>query len=206
MSACAVAEKLGVAEIIVPRMAAVFSAFGIGFSDIAHTYDAALTPANQGAVGELLEQLTRRARRDMFAEGFELSDCTVESSIGFTRGGESGSHSLDGERNVPDHLLMAQDVRVQLRATKAIPHFTLGAADTQPATQARTSRSRTLNRPTPQAVPLFRHEELRSGQWAVGPAIVEEDYFTCVVSEGWRFLVNDSHDLVLNRTTVGVES
>jgi N-methylhydantoinase A/oxoprolinase/acetone carboxylase beta subunit len=56
------------------------------------------------------------------------------------------------------------------------------------------------------AVPLYRHEELSSGEWATGPAIVEEEYFTCVVPEGWRFLVNDNHDLVLNRKSAGVES
>ncbi len=206
MTACRVAEALGIGEIIIPRMAAVFSAFGIGFSDIAHAYDTALSGGNGGAVDKLVEELTRRARRDMFAEGFELTDCTVETSIGFTRGRQSGSLALNQDTSLPDELGDAKDLRVQLRATKAIPHFTLGAADTRPAAQARASRTRTLGGQQKQAVPLFRHEDLRSGEWAAGPAIVEEDYFTCVIPRGWRFLVNESQDLVLNRTTVGVES
>jgi N-methylhydantoinase A len=213
MSACKIADKIGVTEIIVPRMAAVFSAFGIGFSDIAHTYNAALGTPTAGAVQALLETLTQRARRDMYAEGFEMSDCAVESSIGFTRDGASTTHALNGAQKLPRELTGAQDLRVQLRATKAIPHFTLGDASTKALAGAAPTHTRALRLPQQGSkklstikVPLFRHEELRSGEWAMGPAIVEEEYFTCVVPEGWRFLVNDNRDLVLNKKTSGVKS
>ncbi|WP_323373220.1 hydantoinase/oxoprolinase family protein [Corynebacterium antarcticum] len=39
MSACGAAEKAGVKRVLIPRMAAVFSAFGISFSDIGKTYE-----------------------------------------------------------------------------------------------------------------------------------------------------------------------
>lgn len=210
MSACKVAERLGVSEIIVPRMAAVFSAFGIGFSDIAHSYDSALHEDGDDAVAKLMAQLMQRARRDMYAEGFELADCALEKSISFTSKGENGTQKLNGQLKLPDGLRHAKDLRVQLRATKEIPHFTLSSAATPAGAQAQATRTRTLrlpvkpNKPSSLAateLPLFRHEELEAGQWGGGPAIIEEEYFTCCVPEGWRFLVNDNHDLILNKQT-----
>src|SRR3546814_3579049 len=37
---CKVAEAAGISRVLIPGLAAVFSAFGLGFSDIAHQYDA----------------------------------------------------------------------------------------------------------------------------------------------------------------------
>jgi N-methylhydantoinase A len=211
MSACKVAERLGIREIIVPRMAAVFSAFGIGFSDIAHTYDAALPSADDSTIDSAVGQLTQRARRDMFAEGFELSECKIDTSMSFTSNGESGTHALPSTGKLRDSLKHPQDIRVQLRATKEIPHFVLSALGTAPAAPAKSTRVRNVRVPSSASpktllasdIPLFRHEELQSGQWSTGPAIVEEEYFTCFVPAGWKFLVNENFDLVLNRTTNG---
>jgi len=213
MSACKVAEKVGIREIIVPRMAAVFSAFGIGFSDIAHTYDAALPGTDDAGLERAVEQLTQRARRDMFAEGFELSECKVEPSIGFTHNGESGSHMLRGARELPESVKQAEDVRVQLRATKEIPHFALAPLGTASATAAKSTRTRKVRVPSeasagtlsPRDIPLFRYEQLKSGEFSTGPAIVEDEYFTCFVPVGWKFMVNENLDLVLNRTTNGTK-
>ncbi|WP_029920825.1 hydantoinase/oxoprolinase family protein [Nevskia soli] len=209
MSACKVAERLGLREIIVPRMAAVFSAFGIGFSDIAHGYNAALGDASVKSLGALLEQLNQRAQRDMYAEGFDLGDCTVEKSLSWAgKDGQITVHRLNGKAELPEGAYEAADLRVQLRATKEIPHFHLSAVDTKAGVQAQTRQARTVRLAddpaksgnlTAKGLPLFRHEELQPGQWGMGPAIVEEEYFTCYVASGWRFLVNDNRDLVLNK-------
>ena len=207
MSACRVAEQLGINEIIVPRMAAVFSAFGIGFSDIAHSYDARLPDASEKGLAAALERLRGRARSDMYAEGFDLAECTIEKSLEFSQNGEPVTRRLNGDLKIPDGLQTASDLRVQLRATRTIPHFALKAVDTA-AGKAATNRAirslrlveaggRTLA--AAQALPLYQHEKLVAGDHAAGPAIVEEQYFTCLVPQGWSFLVNDNHDLVLRR-------
>lgn len=196
MSACKVAEALGLREIIVPRMAAVFSAFGIGFSDIAHSYDAAVSDTGEHGLKHVIDRLMQRATRDMFAEGFALSECSVEKTLSFSQNGEQSTRRLNGDARVPEGLRQAQDLRVQLRATKAIPHYTLKAADTEAGKPAQTTLSRTVRG---QALPLFRHESLAPDQGAPGPAVVEEEYFTCLVPSGWRFEMNDNHDLVLRR-------
>lgn len=206
MSACRIAETLGIKEIIVPRMAAVFSAFGIGFSDIAHSYDAALPDPSEKGLTSVLADLNRRAQRDMFAEGFDLAECHVDKSIGFSLGGEHATRRLNGDMRLPEGIKQAQDLRVQLRATKAIPHFALKSVEQKPGKPAQTPLTRKLRLvaaadvPEPsKEVPLYRHEALGSGHSAPGPAIVEEEYFTCLVPAGWSFQVNDNHDLVLRR-------
>lgn len=204
MSACRVADALGVREIIVPRMAAVFSAFGIGFSDIAHSYDAALTDGGEKGLTDVIDRLTERATRDMFAEGFDLSECTLEKTLSFTQNGEQATRRLNGEMKVPDGLKDAQDLRMQLRATKAIPHFALKPDDIQGGKAAATELTRRVRlsdggKLADASLPLYRHAELAAGQGATGPAVVEEEYFTCLIPAGWKFQVNDNHDLVLQK-------
>lgn len=204
MSACRVADALGVREIIVPRMAAVFSAFGIGFSDIAHSYDAALTDSGEKGLTDVIDRLTERATRDMFAEGFDLSECTLEKTLSFTQNGEQATRRLNGEMKVPDGLKDAQDLRMQLRATKAIPHFALKPDDIQGGKAAATELTRRVRlsdggKLADASLPLYRHAELAAGQGATGPAVVEEEYFTCLIPAGWKFQVDDNHDLVLQK-------
>ena len=48
-------------------------------------------------------------------------------------------------------------------------------------------------------VPVYRLAALKAGEHAAGPAIVEEDYFTCRVQGGWGFVISDAGDILLNR-------
>ena len=78
MSVCGAARQAGVRHVIIPRTAAVFSAFGIGFSDISQTYEYPLTAAGTETLAEAARELRLRAARDMYAEGVAAGDC-VES-------------------------------------------------------------------------------------------------------------------------------
>jgi N-methylhydantoinase A len=205
LAACLIAETLGISEIIVPRMAAVFSAFGIGFSDIAHNYDMAVSDTSEGAVAAAFEQILQKTHRDMFAEGFAVDECVIEKSVSFTAGGQYVTQRLQGEAKPSAEARQASDLRIRLRATKAIPHFTLLPANGQLPADAKLTGTRTVrgliksgNLPA-QDLRLFRLEDLAPGDRADGPAIVEEEYFTCLVLEGWGFMVNENHDLILRK-------
>ncbi|MGZ4575905.1 MAG: hydantoinase/oxoprolinase family protein, partial [Mycobacteriaceae bacterium] len=78
MSACSAARIAGVRHVLVPRLAAVFSAFGISFSDIAQTYETNITGMDTEAVDAAKTVMESNATRDMFQEGHELSDCRLE--------------------------------------------------------------------------------------------------------------------------------
>jgi N-methylhydantoinase A/oxoprolinase/acetone carboxylase beta subunit len=197
MTACGVAQQLGVKEIIVPRLAAVFSAFGIGFSDIAHSYDTTLTDISSSTLQLALESLSARAQRDMFAEGFDLSECSVERAVNYTRNGVEATHLLNGKLGLPEGLKPSDKPRVQLRATKQIPHFSLKPLDTGPKAKAVAAGKRKAGS---QEIPLYKLEQLTPGSHGEGPAIIDEEYFTCRVQAGWRFAINDNMDIVLTRS------
>jgi N-methylhydantoinase A len=198
ISACGIAEQIGITEIIVPRLAAVFSAFGIGFSDIAHVYDGALTDlSNKGLQGTLAGLLTR-ARRDMFAEGSDMSECDVERGVNFTRSGVEASHRLNGDTALPAGIKASDHPRVEVRATKRIPHFSMKSVTNDGNIAAATSRKRG-------ALKLYCLEDMKPGEQGVGPAIIEEEYFTCQVPKAWQFTINENLDIVLQRQGVRVD-
>ena len=87
MSACSAARIAGVRHVLVPRLAAVFSAFGISFSDIAQTYETNITGKSAEQVDEAKQSMEANASRDMFQEGHDLSDCQLEWNV-ITEDGE----------------------------------------------------------------------------------------------------------------------
>jgi N-methylhydantoinase A/oxoprolinase/acetone carboxylase beta subunit len=64
---CRIAEQAGIAQIVIPGLAAVFSAFGLGFSDIGHSYEAPLTALDDKALASCRDGLIEQARRGMNA-------------------------------------------------------------------------------------------------------------------------------------------
>ena len=48
-------------------------------------------------------------------------------------------------------------------------------------------------------IPVYKLSQLKAGDQAAGPAILEEDYFTCRVLDGWSFVISDAGDILLNR-------
>ena len=175
--ACAIAEQAGIDHVIIPRLAAVFSAFGIGFSDVGH--DFAEPIANTEALPAVRDRLLERARRAMYAEGAELQDCHVEESI-------------DDEHS--SALILT------LRAVKSIPHARMTGRFGSARSSATVSGERTvLWAGERRTLPVYRVEDQHAGSRAAGPAVLEEAYFTCRVDSGWQFEVNDAGDILLSR-------
>jgi len=201
LSACGVAEMAGLDKIIVPSRAAVFSAFGIGFSDIAHTYENRLAQNSDAALKETLTSMTKRAQRDMFAEGFDLADCKVSSSLTYEKGGKEKTVALAKRGGLPKGLKGAQDMRVQMEVVRPIAHFPLKKigklADRKPKA---TGKRRGLQADGSFAdMPLYQLDKLKPGDTGTGPALIEESYFTCRILDGWSYKVNENKDIVINR-------
>lgn len=200
MSACGVARAAGIQEIIIPRLAAVFSAFGISFSDIAHEYQAAVQDVEGSELQEKRIQLEERAKRDMFAEGFAIEECTMESYLSFLRDGEYQTIPLE-----PNGILNVEsdgweDIRVHLRVVKPIDHFNLAERkELKEQKQAFVQRQSILGPDGErEEVPVYKFEGMQPGATGVGPAIIEDEYFTCRVLEGWKFKINENKDILLS--------
>jgi N-methylhydantoinase A len=186
---CKVADAVGVKRVIIPGLAAVFSAFGIGFSDIAHRFEAPLASNDAAGLQACREQLLQRARRAMFGEGVELQQCRIEESLQVSDA--EGERSLDSKAQIP----AKGRVTLALQAVKPISHASLSGSFGKGGKAAVSSGKR---RTLAGELPLYRVEEQSAGAGAAGPAVLEEAFFTCRIESGWRFEINEAGDILLS--------
>lgn len=198
MNACGVARRLGVEHVLVPRLAAVFSAFGIGFSDIAHIYDRPLDEVSQAALKDATESLLEEAERGMFAEGYDLGECQHNFKLEYDQSGQEFAVELDGAGSLPDLPAEAGNVTVQLEVHKPIPGSHLEQLDPrrkQHEPEAAGQRNLLMEDGTRHDVPVYRVEDMMPGAAASGPAVVEERFFTSQVPADWSFVVDENRNL-----------
>ncbi len=198
--ACKVADAAGISKVVIPGLAAVFSAFGIGFSDIGHEYQAPLTSNDNASLKTCRAQLRERARRGMYAEGADIGQCRCDFMLHVSRGDDEQAIPLTGDA-LPAGLAADAHLSLSLDVTKPIAHASLSGRfgdQTKPAI-SRTSR-RTRSSGAWHALPVYRVEEQSAGASAFGPAILEEAFYTCRIEAGWRFEINTAGDILLSRS------
>ena len=219
--ACAVADALGMTQILIHPFAGVLSAYGMGLADVTATretalerplsllgregLDAALAPLVADGVRELMDQGvpgdTVEVRRAHLK--YAGTDTTVQVPVGdVDRMLEEFEHLY---RRRFSFLMPERDVVVEAVSVELI-----GRAETHQDEVTSTPRKRAL-RPDSRVqmytdtwteVDLYRREELTAGDRILGPAIIAEANATTVVDPGWQAGVNDHNHLVLRRTEV----
>lgn len=192
---CKVAEAVGASRVLIPGLAAVFSAFGLGFSDIAHHYEA---PIRDGSdLDQVRENLLQRADRGMFAEGFALSDCTLSWCVRIS--GSAREETMALGDTLPE-ARSGETRSLQLEVTRAIaqPQLRGRFNGSRVAPRSDTHR-RVTSGATSAELPLYRVEDQPAGAGAEGPAVLEEAFFTCRIDAGWSFEVSDASDVLLTR-------
>jgi N-methylhydantoinase A/oxoprolinase/acetone carboxylase beta subunit len=199
LAVCAIAERSGVSRVIIPRLAAVFSAFGIGFSDIGHEFSSPVD--HQDGIADARNLLLERARRAMYAEGADLAGCDLEEFLSFT---EPNGAEMRVPLNSSMRIEGGSQVSVTLRVIKPVAHAQMmGRFGERRIDAVSSGRRAILCAGSRQELPLFRVEEQSAGSLAIGPAVLEEAYFTCRVDAGWQFAIGDSGDILLSRTKEG---
>jgi N-methylhydantoinase A/oxoprolinase/acetone carboxylase beta subunit len=199
MSACSAARIAGVRHVLVPKLAAVFSAFGISFSDIAQTYETNITGMDPQGVDEAKAAMESNASRDMFQEGHELSECQVDWKL--------VTENADGWSSVEtayyDGLVPSpkegQSVTLCLKATFSLPHPIIEAGSPTHQSAAVVSGTREVRSSATQidTISVYLLEGQQPGATASGPAIVEGPFFTARVPSGWTLDVSAAGDLLL---------
>ena len=218
--ACAVADALGMTQILIHPFAGVLSAYGMGLADITATretavetplselgprgLEAALAPLAEAATRELCDQgvpadrvaVARRAHLK-----YAGTDTTVEVPCGDVEGMLAEFERLYRRRFsflMPERPVVVDAVSVELTArTGSHPGEVPGNArggELRPASRVRMYTEAWTD------VDLFRREELAAGDVVAGPAIIAEAHATTVVDPGWRATVTDHNDLILQRT------
>lgn len=191
--ACRIAEAAGIGQVIIPALAPVFSAFGIGFSDVGHEHEVSIATVDAQSFASARAQLIERAQRGMFAEGADWDQCRVELSLRVP-GQEAQLLPIDAE--LPDAVEPGTRVVLSLLAVKPLRHARLQGRFGQPRARAESSAMRTLKG---EAVPLYRVDALGAGAAAPGAAVVEDDFFTAWIDHGWQFELNEAGDMLLTR-------
>ncbi|WP_128803631.1 MULTISPECIES: hydantoinase B/oxoprolinase family protein [unclassified Streptomyces] len=223
--ACKVADSLGIRTVLVPPMAGVLSALGIGLADTTamreQSVEAPLEPASMPAVLKTADDLEGAARGELLAED------VPEDRIRITRRAQlrydGTDTALTVELTEPDTMRHVFEERH--RATYS---FTLdrpivvealsveATGITQPPDLSVLAPYEAAREGGPSApesvrlhtggtwrdVPLHRREDLPPGDTVTGPAIITEASATTVVDDGWQAVARDDGHLVMERTAI----
>ncbi len=194
MIVCGIAEAAGIRRVIVPRLASVFSAFGIGFSNLAHEYQVPLN--GTATLAQIKPDLLSRAHRDMYGEGVETRQCAFEFGLWQVLDGHAVEKPLNGS-TLPK-IAAGADARVSLRATFALPSFSLVKDRKGAGTPAARNGSATIRiGGKAEEVPTYLDSDLKAGKRLSGPALIRGDYMTCLVKKGWTVRVTPNDDFLL---------
>ncbi|WP_217566284.1 hydantoinase B/oxoprolinase family protein [Streptomyces sp. GbtcB7] len=219
--ACMVADSLGIRTVLVPPMAGVLSALGIGLADTTamreQSVEAPLEASAMPGILKTADDLEGAARTELLAED------VPEDRIRVTRRAQlrydGTDTALTVELTEPDTMTHAFEERH--RATysftldrpvvvEALSVEATGLTEPPDLSALVTSSSargaaQTVSLHTGGAwrdVPLHRREELPPGETVTGPAIITEASATTVVDDGWRAATTDDGHLVMERVAV----
>lgn len=225
----AVAQALGITEVIVPPNPGNFSAYGMLLSDL--RYDLVITrlmvlnPENLSTVAKELANLEADARRELCGQGATDERIAVRWLLDLRYRGQAyeltvpiahAAGEVAIEKIADDfgqvherrygHRADAEQIEiVNLRVSAA---FSLGKPN---AVRLKVGASVTQPRERRQvrflaglhSTPVFERENLPPGFALTGPVIIEEKTSTVVVEPGWRLAVDDAGNLLLSE---GVKS
>ncbi|ORI16258.1 hydantoinase/oxoprolinase family protein [Rhodococcus sp. 1168] len=201
MSACDAARIAGVRKVLVPRLAAVFSAFGISFSDISQTYEANITDCTPAEIDAVVSESLSRATRDMFQEGYAIAECTLEWTA-LVEDAQAVANRSPFERDIDVRSIDGNKTLLVLKATRELPHSIVkgGFPDKKTPAVSTATRSVRTSATLIEELPVYLLDQQSAGSVASGPAIVEGQFFTAQVPTGWNLEVSDSGDLILTDT------
>ncbi|POX43523.1 5-oxoprolinase [Streptomyces sp. Ru73] len=218
--ACAVADALGIGTVVVPPLAGVLSAYGIGVADATAMREQAieteLTPGAMDRVRATCDELADRTRDELRADGVPEESITTRARVVLRYAGTdagipvplAGADEMAAEfarvhrtryAFTMDKPLIAEAVSVEAvgAAGGTSGHRSLAADREGPLRPLDTVR--TFVAGEWRETRLYRRTDLRPGDTVTGPAIVVEDDATTVVDPGWQAAAGDRGHLLLTR-------
>ena len=224
---CHTARTAGIKRIVITPFSAVFSAYSASGMDVGHIYYARTDmpfseTSDFSVLPEALKKLTKEAERDIRGEGFTFEDMklSLELLVQETGGSEikfdvpmdffkspegvaravKTARELLGQNGSGHggnlHLNM-----VSLTAQAEVPHFEvqqvpLSGEEAKSAIKG--MRSVFLDGEKGfQEIPVYDRSLLSHGHHLSGPALVESEQTTVLVSEGWQMTVDKFNNAVL---------
>ena len=217
--ACAVADQLGIRTVLVPPMAGVLSALGIGMADTTvmreQAIEIGLDSAALAALTDAAEAVEHAARAELAAQHISPASTRVLRRVHLRYAGTDTSIPVefgdiaqmtgefeDTHRSMysflMDRPLIAEAVAVEATGLTEQPDLTR-LIEVEPGDPT-TESVRLYARGGWCDAPLRRRVSVRPGDIVTGPAIIAEDNATTVVDDGWQATVTADGQLVLRRT------
>ncbi|MEB3020318.1 hydantoinase B/oxoprolinase family protein [[Mycobacterium] crassicus] len=217
--ACAVADELGIRTVLVPPMAGVLSALGIGLADttvmLERSVETRLASAALPGLRDAADALELQARADLAAQDipadrmravrrvhlrYEGTDTSIPVEFGdvaqMTEAFEGIHRSMYSF--LMDRPLIAEAVVVE--ATGLTEQPDLGQLEPTRTDVPVAEVVRLYTGGAWRDAPLRRRESITAGDIVTGPAIIAEDNATTVVDDGWQAGLTTDGQLVLRRT------
>ncbi|WP_019884748.1 hydantoinase B/oxoprolinase family protein [Streptomyces purpureus] len=217
--ACAVADALSVDTVLVPPLAGVLSAYGIGLADATamreHSVELPLDDdRTAGRLQALCDRLTRQTRDELRADHIPDDAVTSHARVLLRYAGTDASLpvTLDSPQAMAAAFTAAHRARYAFTMDKplvveAVSVEAVGTAGphapvTTPVSSAPAARPVTVGMFVAGKrtdTPLYRREDLRPEQTVTGPAIIAEADATTVVDPGWQAVATATGHLLLTR-------
>ena len=224
-----IADLLGMPTVVIPSVAALFSAFGMFAmdpgEDYARSFVARTAKLDIDAMNRLYEEMEKEARESFRAIGVPAKDLTLKRTADMRYVGQF--HEV--ETAVPERQADAQPARchrdgvqhasmkmlytfgmpwqpveilsLRLKAIAAKAPFRLQEIEKGPKEPCAALKRRRKCRFDGKDVdtPVYDGDRIRAGNVLDGPAIVEETTMTVVVPKGYRCKVDDFKNYILTR-------
>ncbi|WP_141580069.1 hydantoinase B/oxoprolinase family protein [Actinomadura sp. WMMA1423] len=226
--ACAVADALGMRQVLIHPLAGVLSAYGMGLADVTamreHAVEAPLSEELLPELDAVLGRLEGDARSELRGEGLDAEHVVHRAHLRYAgtdtallvRAGEVGAMVAEFEEIyqrrfsflMRDKQIVVEAVSVEAASSgaasaEAAPAGTApaGAAPADGGGEGPAGAERVPMHVDGEwrDVELHPRERLRPGDTVPGPAIIVEANATTVVDPGWRAAVNDLGHLLLTR-------
>ncbi|SEF11279.1 5-oxoprolinase (ATP-hydrolysing) [Streptomyces sp. 2112.3] len=219
--ACAVADALGIDTVLVPPLAGVLSAYGIGVADATAMREQAVEaeftdPAAVERVHEVCEALAGQTRRELLDDGVPEASVTTRARVLIRYAGTDSTLAvpLADADTMTAEFVRAHRERYAFTMDKplvaeAVSVEALGAAGGAGGYEARAgSREGEL---TPAATVrmytdgrwqdtgLYRRTDLCPGDTLTGPAVIAEEDATTVLDPDWQAATGEHGHLLLTR-------
>ncbi|MGW2117781.1 hydantoinase B/oxoprolinase family protein [Streptomyces zhihengii] len=220
--ACAVADALGIGTVIVPPLAGVLSAYGIGLADATamreQSVEARLDDATAARVRELCDTLAARTRAELRFDGIPDAAITTRARVRLRYAGTDAGLpvALDSAAVMEDAFTTAhrtrygfamdqpvvvEAVRVEAAGGAAEHGEVLAGPGGTGGGRPAAAEVRMYADGATRTVPLVQRSALRAGDEVTGPAVVAEPDATTVVDPGWRATAGETGHLLLTRVT-----
>jgi len=233
--ACAIADSLGMKRVFIHPYAGVLSAYGMGLADVRVMRERAieelLTGELIGDLQDILAQLEAEGKRELNRRGAEGAEGEKEVlvvrklhlkyqgsdsvlMVNFAVNLEEMQAEFEALHRqrysfiMPEKSLIVEAVSLEVVETMNVADESIVAnsRDAEAIAQQPISTVQMYVAGEWRETPVYRRQDLRSGDCITGPAMIVEATGTNIIEPGWEATITENNDLILNRRCTEIDA